>query len=108
MMIYARQIPNWPEYYITTDAQIFNNKGKKLYWFGNSGGYTTVWFPKRENRSGKLWRVCRLVVLAFVGPLPAGLVTRHLNDIKTDSRLENLAYGTHAENRADRTRNNQL
>lgn len=40
-------------------------------------------------------------VLAFVGPRPAGCAgARHLNGIQTDNRLENLAWGTAAENSA--------
>lgn len=46
-----------------------------------------------------------LVLEAFVGPYPEGQEARHLNDIKTDNRLENLAYGTHAENMQDWVRN---
>lgn len=42
-----------------------------------------------------------LVLLAFVGPPPAGLEIRHLNGNSTDSRLANLVYGTHAENMLD-------
>jgi len=46
--------------------------------------------------------VHRLVMLAFVGPRPAGMEIRHLNGIPDDNRLINLAYGTAAENAADR------
>ena len=49
--------------------------------------------------------VHRVVLLAFVGPLPDGLVTRHLNDDKADNRLSNLAYGTYSENMLDRVEN---
>lgn len=45
--------------------------------------------------------VHQLVMLAFVGPLPEGEVTRHLNSTKTDNRLINLCYGTQAENMQD-------
>lgn len=43
-----------------------------------------------------------LVLAAFIGPLPVGRVTRHLNGDPNDNRLENLTYGTHLENHADR------
>lgn len=52
-------------------------------------------------------RVCksvfvhRLVMAAFVGPLPEGKLVRHLNGDPTDNRLENLAYGDALENAAD-------
>lgn len=43
-----------------------------------------------------------LVMLAFVGPRPAGCVTRHLSGDSTDCRLSNLTYGTQSENCYDR------
>lgn len=45
--------------------------------------------------------VHRLVLAAFVGPCPAGMMCRHLNGIPTDNRLENLRWGTAEENIAD-------
>ena len=41
------------------------------------------------------------VLAAFVGPKPEGAVVRHLNDVPTDNRLENLVYGTRSENQLD-------
>jgi DNA-binding MarR family transcriptional regulator len=49
-----------------------------------------------------LRRVHCLVLEAFVGPRPPGLEIRHLNGVRADVRLENLAYGTREENSADR------
>lgn len=46
-----------------------------------------------------------LVLEAFVGPRPAGMVARHLNDIPTDNRVENLAWGTYTDNAYDAVRN---
>lgn len=50
----------------------------------------------------RTYQVHKLVLLAFVGPCPEGLQVRHLNGIPDDNRLENLTYGTPAENMADR------
>ena len=49
-------------------------------------------------------RVHRLVMEAFVGPCPDGLVVDHINGIRHDNRLENLRYVTQAENIAASTR----
>lgn len=46
----------------------------------------------------------RLVLLAFVGPKPDGLVTRHLDGDPMNNRLSNLVYGTSSENSFDRVR----
>lgn len=62
-------------------------------------GYPTT------NIAGKTWRVHRLVLLAFVGPRPAGLVSRHRDDVKTNNALTNLVYGTQAENNGDTVAN---
>lgn len=45
-----------------------------------------------------------LVLEAFVGPRPAGMHVRHLNGNSLDNRLENLRWGTPAENAQDRVR----
>lgn len=45
--------------------------------------------------------VHRLVLIAFVGPAPAGMETLHRNGVPTDCRLVNLHWGTHFENGQD-------
>jgi hypothetical protein len=45
--------------------------------------------------------VHQLVLEAFVGSRPEGMVCRHLNGVPTDNRVENLAWGTYGENNAD-------
>ena len=42
-----------------------------------------------------------LVIEAFVGPRPPGLMVRHLDGDTTNNRAQNLAYGTSADNYAD-------
>ena len=49
-------------------------------------------------KSPKTFKIHRLVAKAFLGPRPPGLETNHINGIKTDNRIENLEYVTHAEN----------
>lgn len=46
--------------------------------------------------------LARLVLLAFVGPAPEGMICRHLNGIRDDNRLENLRWGTKGEDLRDR------
>lgn len=51
---------------------------------------------------GRTPKVSVLVLEAFVSDRPKGNEARHLNDIKTDDRLLNLAWGTHSDNYRDR------
>jgi hypothetical protein len=50
----------------------------------------------------RTFQVHALVLRAFVGPYPPGMQIRHLNGTPHDNRLENLTYGTPAENARDR------
>lgn len=54
---------------------------------------------------GKLHTVHSLVMSAFVGPRPDGLVVRHRDDVPSNNRLSNLVYGTQKENCEDRDAN---
>jgi hypothetical protein len=45
-----------------------------------------------------LFTVSRLVLEAHVGPPFDGAIAMHKNDDSTDNRIENLKWGTHAEN----------
>ncbi len=49
--------------------------------------------------------VHRLVLLAFKGKCPPNQESRHWDDDPSNNRLDNLLYGTRAENIADRSRN---
>lgn len=56
--------------------------------------------------NGKRRRVAvhRLVVAAFIKPVPPGREVRHLNGVKTDNRAANLRIGTRLQNTRDRQR----
>ena len=54
---------------------------------------------------GKSKKVHRLVLEAFVGPCPKGMVACHWNDDPSDNRLENLRWDTEKANQADKMRN---
>jgi hypothetical protein len=69
------------------------------------GRYRNYWGVVLH-RDGKrrLRMVHRLVMDAFVGPLPPGLETRHGPAGSLDNCMKNLCYGTPAENTADQFR----
>lgn len=57
----------------------------------------------REN-IGATCYIHQLMMEAFVGPAPLGLLIRHLNGDQSDNRLPNLCYGTDSENQLDTVR----
>jgi len=66
-------------------------------------GYMTVMLWAGSRATYRTRKVHQLVLRAFEGECPPGLMTRHLNGDRTDNRwLDNLVYGTNAENQADR------
>jgi hypothetical protein len=63
----------------------------------SSRGYRQVMLSDKARRATR--NVHRLVAAAFLGPCPVNREINHKNGIKTDARLENLEYTTHAYNR---------
>lgn len=88
----------------TGDVRSRVRGGPKLLRPGiNSQGYMTVVLCNNSQR--QTVGVHHLVAEAFIGKRPDSYDTRHLNDVKTDNRVENLAYGTRGDNLRDRKRN---
>lgn len=50
------------------------------------------------NIHSRCYLVHRLVLLAFVGPVPKGLVTNHIDGNKQNNKIENLEITTYTEN----------
>lgn len=57
--------------------------------------------PLRKDGKTKMRTVHSLVMEAFVGPRPTGLDVRHLDGDPANCHLDNLCYGTKAENMQD-------
>jgi hypothetical protein len=70
-----------------------------------TNGYLMTQLSRLDGDRGKRTQtVHSLVLLAFVGPRPAGHEVRHLDGNRQNNRLSNLAYGTPAENGQDQLR----
>lgn len=89
-------------FHVTADGDVYGPRGRKLRPLVRINGYSQVsrWDPVK-GRSVPVF-VHRLVAEAFHGTPRPGTETRHLNGDRSDNRAENLAYGTAAENAADR------
>lgn len=101
----SRDIPGWPGYRADLDGCIWScrswnkltNNWKKLRP-GKVGKYYSVALCRGAGTRPTSIYVHHAVLLAFIGPWPDGMEAIHLNDIQTDNRPENLAWGTHKRN----------
>jgi hypothetical protein len=100
----CRQVPQVPELYADSLG---------IIWRVSDAG---VWEPAKYSPPTRKspyprvvhWRVHTLVLWAFSGVRPRSASgCRHLNDLKTDNRPDNLAWGTSAENADDRRKNSR-
>ena len=94
----------FPNYYsVSSDGRIFSKRNKKCLQPKKSRtGYLRVGLAC--NGKIKMMAVHRLVALAFI-PNPENKPTvNHINEIKTDNRVENLEWATNAEQNIHGTR----
>ncbi len=100
-----RQVLGWGDYAVSKCGRVLSRR-KTGRWLRrkpskDAGGYFVLPLCRESGRS--MMKVHRLVLLTWVGPA-RGMVARHLNGDPSDNRLENLRWGTHAENTADKMR----
>jgi len=105
-------IPNYPEYSITTDGKVFshkkpggNGKGKVLDYSykrelkprTDRKGYLKVILEAKTDKS-RHTSIHRLVAETYI-PNPHNYNTvNHINEDKTDNRVENLEWMSNADN----------
>lgn len=87
----------------TKVGTLTKRKGRILSIRHTPSGHAEVKLSK--NCTPKTRLVHQLVCESFYGPRPKGMEVRHLNDIPSDNRVQNLRWGTRAENAHDRVRN---
>jgi HNH endonuclease len=105
-------VPGFPGYKVGTDGTVWSCRergtaGMSYKWrilkghLLKSTGYVMVDLCLDKIKHHRL--VHRLVLEAFVGPCPLGMVCRHFPDRNpANNRLDNLQWGTHQENQMDR------
>lgn len=99
MKLYDRELriaPNYPRYLISDKGEVFSKHGVQRSSHVASG-YKRV---KLMHVSGKrrAESIHRLVVEAFLGPIPAKMWVNHKNGDKLDNRIENLEIVTPSRN----------
>ena len=104
-----KEIPGFPDYEVTEDGRVWSKPGKDaierrcggkyLKPGKNLDGYSAVHLWKNGHYTTK-W-IHRLLLETFVGTISGKNDVRHLSGDLNDNRLENLAWGTHADNMYD-------
>ena len=99
MTILYKPIPGYPNYLVGTDGSVISEHTGKLKEPQQAGIYVRYGI----SRDGKQhWLFAhRLVLLAFRGPCPPGMQSRHLDGNGKNNELSNLCWGTPKQNRAD-------
>ena len=110
----AKEVPGFPGYKCTKDGKVFSCR-----WGTSRHGEPKEekWRELKQSRSSQSpyravtlckdtkklrYPIHKIVLLAFVGPRPEGMVTRHLDGDPLNNHLDNLTYGTQSENHIDR------
>jgi NUMOD4 motif./HNH endonuclease. len=97
-----RDIPGYEGLYrVSNMGRVYSTRrgGRMLKPTLRRKGYLAVALSR--NGSARMRLIHQLVLEAFVGPRPEGFVTRHLDGDPANNTLDNLRWGTYAENVRD-------
>lgn len=113
-------IADFEGYGITRDGKPWSRMTKESLgrWKGTKSVVGTTWKPMKPGRSGSGYRMVILrknnkshmryihvlVLEAFVGPRPKGMVACHNDGNKENNCVENLRWGTRQSNEADKAK----
>ncbi len=108
-----REIPGFPNYSVTMSGRVWSHRRIDIFgrkqggqWLKpqvvNKWGHLKVVLCKNKAKHQRL--VHRLVLETYVGPCPPGMECRHLNGDPANNSLDNVCWGTHADNVQDMVR----
>lgn len=99
-----KEVPNFPDYEVSDLGRVrsFKQATVRILSPSSDGRYWGV----ALSRDGEQYRhrIGRLVLLAFVGPLPGGMEMCHNDGDSFNDQLDNLRYDTHNANMQDASR----
>lgn len=93
-----KRVPGYDNYYVSASGRFFRELKPQF----NADGYRHV------RLKGKTIKTAKLVIAAFVGPRPDGMVVCHNDGNRSNDSIENLRYDTQANNIADIKRHGNL
>lgn len=109
-----RPVPGFDGYHVTEDGRLVGPAGHELSPMAADSGHlyvmASVCEERRQSKGRNLGRrqrklfVHRAVLLAFVGPPPAGMEGLHMDGDPSHNSVGNLNWGTRLENMADKKR----
>jgi hypothetical protein len=99
-----RPIPGFPDYFITSDGNVWSEKqsGRWLNPTPGKGGYLRLALSRDKKIHSRL--IHTLVAQAWIGPRPDGLEVCHDDGDPLNNSASNLRYDTHASNMRDKIR----
>lgn len=98
-----RTVKGFPRYEVSNLGRVRNSSGREMTPSTSVRGYLVVGL--RRNGKSYTKTIHRILAETYL-PNPDNYpVVRHLNDVRKDNRLKNLAWGTHRDNSLDSIRN---
>lgn len=91
--------PHTTKILVSTEGRAYSLRYSKFIGIRNQDGYIRIYINKRKTP------LHRVIYETFVGPIPNGMLIRHLNDIRDDNRVINLKIGNYRDNYLDSIKN---
>lgn len=98
-----KRVDGFSAYEVSSYGRIRDKHTGSLMSLSKRNGYPTITLYGKDCQ--RTISVHILVALAFIGPKPEGMEVAHWDDVKTNNRVENLRWATHADNCWDKLRN---
>lgn len=92
----TKSIPGYSNYSVSSNGDVVNVRGMVLRSHDSNGYRRISLMNDKGKRTGV--DIHRLVISAWIGPIPKGMWINHKNGDKADNRVENLEITTPSEN----------